>query len=161
MHCLHCRRLVLLRLGTLPSSPHRSHRRPLVVQSQLSSQPVGSYHSVACLLAWPGPHNAGALSICFIYARCPSVSVSLAVTVTVLSVDVALRLISQATTCCEALEPSQWTPKVLPLKWSPQSAQSQLPSLPLLAPSLTWQHFGSRAARVGIPNIPKTNCQYN
>lgn len=50
VHCLHCRRLVLLRLGTLPSSPHRSHRRPLVVQSQLSSQPVGSYHSVACLL---------------------------------------------------------------------------------------------------------------
>lgn len=39
--CLHCcRRQVLPCLGTLPSSPHRSHRRPLVVQSQLSSQPV-------------------------------------------------------------------------------------------------------------------------
>lgn len=51
----------------------RSHRRPLVVQSQLSSQPVAS-----CRLPVDASQvqNAGALSICFIYARCLSLCLS-------------------------------------------------------------------------------------
>lgn len=140
--CLHCcRRQVLPCLGTLPSSPHRSHRRPLVVQSQLSSQPVAGCRLMLARSRML-ERSLFALSMPVV---CPCLSA-----LNFPGNNVVIVVV-------EPSSPHNGHPKCC-LKWSPQKRSTPFPTP---TPSSRWQHFGSRVARVGMPNIPRTSCKNN